>query len=81
MRVMALAAVLGSMVVADAALAQNFSGDGNPPVKEQEKIYSHPPKVAPKGVKVTKPNSNEAVHGAQPPRGRGDQTYTPPPLE
>jgi hypothetical protein len=76
-----LAAVLGSVLLLNTASAQNFSGDGTAPTKEAEKIYSHPPKVAPNGVKVTKPNSNTAVHGAQPPRGRGDQTYAPPPLE
>jgi hypothetical protein len=80
-RVLAVAAVLGSMLVAAPVLAQNMSGDGTAPPKEAEKIYAHPPKLAPKGVKLTKPNSNTALQGAQPPRGRGDQTYTPPPLE
>jgi hypothetical protein len=66
MRTLITAAALGAILFAGAASAQNFSGNGTPPVQEVERIYAHPPQIVPPGVYATKPNSNERVKGAIP---------------
>ncbi len=66
MRSLITAAAIGTMLFAGAASAQNFSGNGTPPAQEAERIYSHPPQIVAPGGYVTRPNSNQRVHGAVP---------------
>jgi hypothetical protein len=66
MRTLITAAAIGTILFAGAASAQNFSGNGTPPVQEAERIYAHPPQIVAPGVHVTQPNSNQRVKGAIP---------------
>jgi hypothetical protein len=71
---------IGLTLLAGVAFGQNFQGDGTPTVKESEKIYAHPPQLAPPGVAISRPNSNEEKQGAQPggpDRGHGVGTSHP----